>query len=214
MKRNYENIYSEEMKALDYIIANPNKKIYIKLDDKGCPETCVKQNAQKFESSKAKNILDNLPKTLKKFHFKIQAIPEDIEQEEKREKLVSTYYTIPDQVKQWVERVKNCNDLARDANKRKEELIDALSNVDKELSNCLHKIELTKWKNGCDGYKEYKNVKNILERRRCIKDELIVVQSILESNLKSMATDKIEMVVNRLGNRIFNMREVKDYDTL
>lgn len=202
---------------MDYIITNPNKKIYIRLDDKGHPETCVKQNAQKFESSKAKNILDNLPKTLKKFHFKIQAIPGEIvhiEQEEKEEKLVSTYYTIPVQVKQWVERVKNCNDLAKDADKRKGELIDALSNVDKELSNCLHIIELTKWKNGCDGYKEYKTVKNILERRRCIKDELTVVQSILESNLQSMASDRIEKVVNRLGNRIFNVREVKDYDAL
>lgn len=205
---------------MDYVITNPNKKIYIRLDSSGHPETCIKQNAQKFEYSKAKNILHNLPKTLKKFHFKVQAVNGEIinnEQEErdcKEQIFISTYYIVPDCVNRWVDRVKDCNGLAKDAAERKNVLIDALSNVDKELSNCLHIIELTKWKNGCDGYKEYKTVKNILERRRCIKDELTVVQSILESNLQSMASDRIEKVVNRLGNRVFNIREVKDYDFL
>ena len=86
--------------------------------------------------------------------------------------------------------------------------------MDKDLSNCLHLIELTKWKNGCDGYKEYKSIKNILEKRRNIKDELTIVQSILESNLESMATNRVEKVVSRLCNRVFNMREVEDYDNL
>lgn len=205
---------------MDYIITNPNKKIYIRLDSSGHPETCVKPKAQKFEYSKAKNILHNLPKTLKKFHFKVQAISGEVvnnEQEERniKEKVfISTYYSIPDCVNQWVDRVKDCNGLAKDAAERRNVLIDALSNVDKDLSNCLHKIELTKWKNGCDGYKEYKEIKNILEKRRSIKDELTVVSSILESNLQSMASDRIQKIVDRLSNRVFNIREVKDYDIL
>lgn len=208
---------------MDYLITNSSKNLYIRLDDKGHPVTCVKSLAQRFESSKAKNVLDNLPKTLKNFHFKIKAVPEvetvvvhkDDDNNEERDKvLISTCYMIPKRVNQWVERVKNCNDLAKDADKRKGELIEALSNVDKDLSNCLHKIELTKWKNGCDGYKEYKAVKSILERRRGIKDELTVVQSILESNLQSMASDRIEKVVKRLENRVFNIREVQNYDIL
>lgn len=206
---------------MNYLITNSNKKIYIRLNDKGCPETCVKEKAQRFESSKAKNILDNLPKTLKKFHFKLQAVSDecmsvliDNNEEENKNVLVSSCYTVPESVTEWVDRVKNCNDLAKDAQKRKNELIDALSNVDRDLSNCLHKIELTKWKNGCDGYKEYKLVKNILEKRRNIKDELTIVQSILESNLQSMASDRIEKVMDRLKNRIFSIREVSDYDDL
>lgn len=205
---------------MDYVITNSNKKIYIRLNDKGCPETCVRQKAQRFESSKAKNILDNLPKTMKKFHFKLQVASDDYVstlssgEAQSEEVIISTYYTVSESVIKWVDRVKNCNDLARDAKNRKSELVCALSNVDKELSNCLHEIELTKWKNGCSGYKEYKAVKNILEKRRRIKDELIVIQSILESNLQSIAADRIEKVVERLGNRIFNIREVKDYDDL
>ena len=63
------------IKEMDYVIVNANKNVYIRLNDKGSPETCTKQAAQKFEKSKAKNILDNLPRSLKRFHFKIQVVP-------------------------------------------------------------------------------------------------------------------------------------------
>ena len=61
---------------LDYIIANSSNNVYIKLNENGSPITCSKQDAQHFESSKARNILDNLPKTMKKFHFKVIGIPD------------------------------------------------------------------------------------------------------------------------------------------
>ena len=202
---------------LDYVITNPNKKVYIRLNENGSPETCSKQTAQRFEFSKAKNICGSLPKSLRKFHFKVEAIPEEIthkeiERVEEKEVIISTYYTVSESVTRWIDRVKSCNDLAIDAAKRKDELEKLLSNVDKEKENCLHCIELTKWKNGCDGYKEYKKLKMVLEKRRCIKDELTVVQSILASNLESMATNRIEKVVNGLSNRVFSVREVEDYD--
>ncbi len=54
---------------MDYVITNPRKKLYIRMDKNSFPETGTKQMAQRFESSKARNILDSLPKTLKKFHF-------------------------------------------------------------------------------------------------------------------------------------------------
>lgn len=181
---------------MDYVITNSNKNVFIRLGTNGTPETCSKQVAQRFEHSKAKNIVEHLPKTMKKFHFRVEAVPDEIipkvnegiKVDVKKEVIIGTHYEVSDSVTQWVERVRSCNDLAKDAAKRKEELIQALSNADKNLSNCLHEIELTKWKNGCDGYKEYKSVKIILEKRRCIKDELSVVQSILTSNLESMAT--------------------------
>lgn len=197
---------------MDYYITSPNKKVYLRLNENGAPEICTKKMAQRFENSKARNILDSLPKTMKKFHFKVEPIPEEIvhkKEEFKEEVIVSTYYVVPDTVNKWVERVKSCNNLAIDATKRKEELIKELSKIDKEKSNCLHNIELTKWENGCDGYKEYKKLKIILEKRRCIKDELLVVQSILSSNLESMATNQVEKVVKGLSNRVFTIREVE-----
>lgn len=51
-----------------------NGSTYIKLDENGQPVTCVKHAAQIFPEEKARNILNCLPKTFKKFHFKIKPI--------------------------------------------------------------------------------------------------------------------------------------------
>ena len=203
---------------MDYMIVNPQKTLYIRTDG-GQPVTCSKQNRQRFEYSKACNILAHLPKKLHKFHFRVEAIPEigvspsgkssSINHEEQpTPKYIKTPYIVPNEVQGWLDRVKECNGLAKDAASRKSELLSQLSNVDRELSNCLHEIELTGNMNACDGYKEYKRAKTILKKRRIIKDELSVVDSILTSNLQSMATDRIQKVVNGLGKRRFVIRDV------
>ena len=196
----------KDVVSVDYMIVNPQKTLYIRTEN-GQPVTCTKQNRQRFEYSKACNILAHLPKKLHKFHFKVETMPEigvsppnklsSIEDEERSApKYIAKLYEVPNEVQGWLDRVKECNGLAKDAASRKSELLLQLSNADKELSNCLHEIELTGDMNACDGYKEYKRTKTILKRRRVIKDELSVVDSILQSNLQSMATDRIQKVVN------------------
>ena len=203
---------------MDYMIVNPQKTLYIRTEN-GSPVTCTKQNRQRFEYSKACNILAHLPKKLHKFHFRVEPIPEigvspsgtssSIKHEEQpTPKYIKTPYVVPNEVQGWLDRVKECNGLAKDAASRKSELLSQLSNVDRELTNCLHEIELTGNMNACDGYKEYKRAKTILKRRRIIKDELSVVDSILTSNLQSMATDRIQKVVNGLEKRKFMIRDV------
>ena len=61
---------------MDYVITNPTKKLFIRLNKNGAPETCGEQMAQRFESSKARNIVDHLPKTMTKFNFVVEPIPE------------------------------------------------------------------------------------------------------------------------------------------
>lgn len=201
---------------MKYVITNNSRNIFIKLDDYGKAVTCVKSAAQKFSDQKAKNILSSLPKTLKKFHFTMVAMPDESEEDSTKsevkviaeKKIIrSNGYVVPNEVSDWVQRFKSFNGLVVDATVRKNELFEQLSNIDKELSNCLHEIELTKSKNACDGYKEYKKIKNVLEKRRIIKDELAVVQSISSYNINST---QIDDVVDRLKNRDFTMREV-DY---
>lgn len=195
------------------MIVNPQKTLYIRIEN-GRPVTCTKQNRQRFEYSKACNILSHLPKTLHKFNFKVEPVsevnesPPDAKVDKDVKKIIENQYIIPSEVQGWLDRVKECNGLAKDAASRKSELISQLSNVDRELSNCLHEIELSGKMNACKGYKEYRRTKTILERRRVIKDELSVVDSILQSNLQSMATDRIQKVVNGLGKRKFTIREV------
>ena len=198
--------------SVDYVIVNPQKTLYIRTEN-GIPITCTKQNRQRFEYSKACNVLAHLPKTMHKFHFKVEPIREPEEEHldgniKLAKRCIKKGYITPLEVQVWLDRVKECNGLAKDAASRKTELIQQLSNVDKELSNCLHEIELSGKMNACNGYKKYRRTKIILERRRLIKDELSVVESILTSNLQSMATDRIQRVVNGLGKRKFVIRDV------
>lgn len=76
----------------------------------------------------------------------------------------------------------------------------------------MHQIELEKWKSGCDGYKLYKREKEILEKRRQIKDELIIIQSVLDNTKCSVVIKNIEKTFNRLGTRRFEVRIVEDDD--
>lgn len=215
---------------LDYVITNHNKKIFIRLGDGGVPETCSKNQCQYFTQKKAKNIIKSLPKTMKKFHFLAMQMPplfnqdkcdqqEDCNKntyyesnhEDKNNIKCKTFtkeYVAPIEVETWLDKMKSCNGLAKEALFRKSELICQLSNIDKELSNCLHEIELSKNMNACNGYKEYRRIKIILEKRRIIKDELIVVKSILSSNLQSIGSDRIQKVIDGLGNRKFTIRDV------
>ena len=165
-----------------------NDKLYIRLGFDGSPVTCSKSNAQVFDKEKAENILKNLPKVLKNFHFKVKIISKsdkDVlqnkevsdkqKQEEPRKYIRNDSYVPCEAVLKWVEKAKQCSEFANEAIKRRSVLHKKLSNVDRELSNCMHQIELEKWKSGCDGYKLYKQEKEILERRRKIKDELSIL---------------------------------------
>ena len=214
---------------LDYVITNHSRKIFIRLGDGGTPETCSKNQCQYFTQKKAKNVLKSLPKTMKKFHFMAIKMPLSFDQDkcDQQKSFKNTYhesdhedknnikcktfkkeYAVPIEVETWLEKMKSCNGLAKEALCRKNELMCQLSNVDRELSNCLHEIELCKNMNACDGYKEYRRIKIILEKRRVIKDELIVVKSILSSNLQSIGSDRIQKVIDGLGNRKFTIRDV------
>ena len=204
--------------AMDYVITN-NKKIYIKLDKNGTPQTCSKSLAQRFSYNKAMNILDHIPKQMKKFHFNVKAIPEipekkekNIEIKEKQDKKVlkKENYVLSESISNWIEKLKFCDDIINEIKERKEKLCIALSNVDKELNNELHKIELEKSKNACEGYYEYKRIKIILEHRREIKDELLVISHVLQSDYTYLQKESVEKVVNGLSKRTYKFRVTEE----
>ena len=53
-----------------------NGKQYIRLDSNGSPQTCGQVLAERFSEDKAKNIIKNLPKPLRKYHFNVQLVSE------------------------------------------------------------------------------------------------------------------------------------------
>ena len=106
---------------MDYEIISSNKRVYIRLDNNGKPVTCNRDDRMRFDRQKARNILSMLPKPLKKFHFRMEAIP-DIPPKVIQDPL----YDPPDTVKQWVEKFGQCGDILNAAVARNDHLVNVL----------------------------------------------------------------------------------------
>ncbi|MGF0102059.1 hypothetical protein [Bariatricus sp. SGI.019] len=202
---------------MDYVITNPTNKIFIRLDSKGSPQTCVSQMAQRFEFSKAKNILTNLPKTLKNFGFRVEPVPEIPIKNSEKEKaepkvLQKDNYIVSENISRWIEKFGMCDDIIKEARERKEELIAELSNVDKEISNIIHQIELEDSVDLYRGWLERNQIKAARERRRTIKDELIIISSVLKADFHNLDRNNVRKSVEGLSNRKFTLRIVEDGD--
>lgn len=198
---------------MDYVIKN-NNNVFIKLNENGQPVTCVENVRGIFEYSKAKNIAANLPKTLKRMHFTVKAVPEITQQkqETRQETIITEDYEIPESVSRWLDKFGICEDIISEARTERDELESKLSNIDKEISNILHSIELEKSKNAYQGYLEYKKMKSVLERRRNIKDEKMILEHILKMNFSSFDADQIDKAIKGLANRKFKLRMVEVND--
>lgn len=200
---------------MNYVIKN-HKNVFIKLNENGRAVTCTEHDKTLFEFSKAKNILNSLPKTLKKLNFRVEAIPDisipksivDVKNDKKTIQQVN--YILSENVTRWVEKFGICDDIITEAKERKDELCVMLSNCDKEISNELHKIELESNKNACAGYLEYVKVKNILKKRRDIKDELMIISNVIRMDFRCLNHENIKKAVDGLANRKFTLRVVEE----
>lgn len=197
---------------MDYVIKN-YKNLYIRLNDNGKPVTCAEHERMLFEKSKAENILDGLPKTLKKLKFKVEAIPgvklnQDFKSNDK--KVIKENYIVSDQIKQWVEKFGICDDILKEAQKRKEELNKELSNIDKEFINIIHQIEFEGKVDLYRGWKERNKVKENREKRRHIKNEMLVISSVLKMDFRNLDRNTIDKIVIGLTKRKFTYRVVEE----
>lgn len=198
---------------MDSVIKN-HKNLYIRLNKNGTPVTCTEHEKMLFEQSKAKNILDNLPKTLKKLKFKIEIVP-DIQQNKKiigendnrREEYVPSENII-----RWIDKFGKCGDTLREAEDREKQLLIDLKNNDKELIDILHIIEIEKSKDMYSGWQLYKFIKNNRIERRNMKDELLIVENVLEQikNISCFHREKIQKAINGLFTRKYTFRIIEE----
>ena len=196
---------------MDYVIKN-NKGVYIRLNQNGLAITCAEHERGLFEYSKAKNIFNGLPKTLKRLNFEVVAIPDIISHVEGTAQRVieNENYVIPEVISRWIEKFGICDDILKEAQHRKEELNQALSNVDKEFSNLVHMIELEGKIDLFGGWKERNKIKDNRERRRRIKDELLIISNVLKMDFRNLDRNTIDKTVAGLVKRKFTYRIVEE----
>jgi len=201
---------------MDYVIRN-YKGVYIRLNHNGAPVTCAEHEKSLFEQSKAKNILDSLPKTLKRLNFKAEPILDvgknKLNSSEDRKTIKNENYIIPDQITQWIEKFGICDDILKEAQERKEELSRLLSDVDKEFSNMVHKVELEEKIDMYGAWRERMEWQKNRRKRRKIKDELLIISNVLKMDFRNLDRSTIDKAVRGLAKRKFTYRVIEEEET-
>lgn len=199
---------------MDYEIVSGNQKVYIKLDSGGRPVTCGKSERGKFEKSKAKNILNSLPRTLRKFHFKMEAIPEIPKKEDpttKSKVIENVGYVPSSNVTQWIEKFGQCGDILNAAIERHSELVKNLSDLDKGLTDLLHSVELERPKDLFKAWIIYTDIRTNRRKRRDVKDELRIIRDVIHGvDPAALQREHIKKSVDDLANRKYIYRIIED----
>lgn len=198
---------------MDYVIKN-HKNVYIRLNKNGAAVTCAEHEKTLFEESKARNVLNGLPKTLKRLNFTIEAIPDirptNVDKKTDVKIIECKNYIVSDSILQWIEKFGICDDILKEAQKRRDELNKALSGIDKEFINIIHEIELEGKIDLYGGWQERNKLKENREKRRQIKDELLVISSVLKMDFRNLDRNTIDKVVTGLTKRKFTYRVVEE----
>lgn len=190
--------------------------MYIKLSENGKAATCSKTERDLFEYSKARNIVDHLPKNLQKLKFRVEAVP-DIPQkknviertDDKREEYIPS-----ENITRWIEKFGSCADILNEAKKRKKQIFKELDNADNELLDILHIIEIEKPKDLYGGWVIYKRIKNNRKKRRELKDEFLIVENVLrEIDPTCLQREKVKKAVKGLFRRKYTFRIVEEEES-
>ena len=191
-----------------YIVTDGERFIYRNHSGKFVP-TSSEAMADIYTKKQAESICKNsLPKALKNIFYveKYDEPPACIKQVNQKDlKNNSENVMNTENIQMWLDKVSSLNGLRSDATKRKEELCKQLSNVDKELSDINHYIEFCNL-NAAQGYKAYKMVKERRIKRRIIKNELTIVDVILEKKISDSMTEEIEKAIQNLDERTYTPR--------
>ena len=209
----------KDVLVMNYVIKN-KQNVFIKLNKNGAPVTCTEHEKTLFEYSKATNIVNSLPKTLKMFQFKVEPVPEITPQENKevienikQSVIENGDYELSATVSRWIDKFGECFDVLANAKQILKESKIALENTDKELLDILHSIELESSKDLYSGWKAYKRIKENRKRRRIIKDEILIIENVLEKiDPSCLQREQIQKAIDGLFTRKYRFRIVEEDD--
>jgi hypothetical protein len=185
---------------LDYVIRSG--KVYIRVNN-GKTETCAEKMKGIFSETKARNILHSLPKTLKRYGFHIEAIP-DIPPKT----IENNTYKIPESVSQWIDKFGSIGQTLNEAEARSNILIAELNTCDDELIDIVHDAELENDMNMYKGYLLYVRLRKNRRRRRELKDELMIISDVLDEikQPSKFQKERIQKAVDGLLHRKYKYR--------
>lgn len=196
----------------EYIITDGSRFIYKNHAGKFVPGP-TEAMADVFTKKQAEGILNgSLPKALKSV-FRIEkwdSPPDLIKQATKEEAQRNNENTIiTENIQQWIDKVSELNGLKDDALKRKENLCKQLSDIEKELTDLAHYVEFCDL-NAAQGYKAYKMIKERRIQRRAIKNEIAVIDVIIDDQFGSSLVEQVTKAVHGMEERTYVPRALNE----
>ena len=187
---------------MNYYVIKNNNNVYIRISH-GKTITCGENMKDVFDETKAKNIFNALPKTLKKFHFHVEPT-----YDKPKPKLIeNTGYEVPDEVSRWIDEFGSCGEILNKAKARSNQLIAELAKYDNETIDFLHELELGKNLDMYNGWLLYVKGRDQQRERRKLKDELLIISSVLEKiDSSCLQRERIKKAVDGLENRKYAYR--------
>ena len=196
----------------EYIITDGSRFIFRNHSGKYVPVQSEAM-ADVFNKKQAERIFSNsLPKALRTTFYveKYDKPSESIKQVTEKELENNTEKVmISESIQRWLDRVSDLNGLAKEAKSRKEELLKELHKLEDELLDVEHYIEFSNL-NAAQGYKASKDIKECRMKRRSVKNELLVLDIILEQRVDEMVSEEIYKRIQALDRRTYKPRIRKD----
>lgn len=196
----------------EYVITDGSRFIFRNHSGKYVP---VKSEvmADVFNRKQAERIFNNcLPKALKTtFHVEKYDKPlENVKQVTEKELERNTEkIMVSANIQKWLDRISDLNGLVKEAKIRKEQLMNQLHRFEDELMDIDHYIEFSNL-NAAQGYKASKEIKECRMKRRSVKNELLVLDIILEQRTNEIIYEEIQKRIQGLDRRTYKSRVRKD----
>ncbi len=116
---------------------------------------------------------------------------------------------IDDEIKVWIDRISAITDLISNSDTRKEELINKLSEIDKEIVDIEHYIEFGNF-NAYQGWQCFKMLQNALLQRRKYKNEMSVIELIGKCKIDEKSLQALSETVVNIENKCYRPRALPE----
>lgn len=199
-----------------YAIANQDKTIWVYQSNGSYTLTTDKARALIFDTKVAADTVfkSNLSKLIKSKGVMVQTVGVQIEGVETKPKpepkvvLVKQQSSPPSSTESSKYIISVLSEAVAKLNVRHQELVAQESKYDCKKTDIEHYIEFNAGKlNACDGYKAYKLLQDTLLERRKIKDELQIIQVVIDRmNAEDIAN--VEQKIKELEARTYKPREL------
>jgi len=158
--------------------------------------------ATKFKMDKANNVLQCIPKILKKYNWKIEYASVE-------NKIIVSIPQVKEIGYNLLDKVNDLETFVKDIQERNLYLQAKLHTVELEIVDIEHAAEFYNL-NAAQGYKLYKILHDRQNSRREIKDEMEKIQYILNGTMKGALNNNISKSINGLNNRQYTPRVLKE----